>query len=583
MTLLKQILFDRWHWRLVIFILAAVAAILGLIGPYYQKEFVDHLQTENSYFAIFIAFICLVLSQACNQLANYIGMREAIIQQKKLAQMLYQKMLNLRYDTMSHRPIGEVVALYATDVPGATVFLEQTIPTGATTFFPFIFAPIAIAQIFGVAIWPTLITMAFVTIICTTLAFRQTKFFFRFKKIAAERLGLVSEWVQNIRTIRILGWTDVFEKNIYRKRVVETENRIAMVTNGQIMNSITSSITFFLNIISLLTLIYLSNITPTKGELLALLWIIGIFLTRPFRQMPWFFTFAFDGWTSIKRLEAFMLQTQNESIQTAKLIEDYRSMQELNLKNAIEVKNLSLQIKNKMVLDDISFSIEQGKFIAIVGEVGSGKTMLFYSLLRETAAQFDQYLIGGKNAFSMSVEELRRHFAFVPQESFIMSASLRENVAFLYDIDKSHDHELQNSLQHAQFDLNSESVIDGLNTEIGERGVNLSGGQRQRVNLARVHYLSQDILLLDDCLSAVDVQTEKALMRDLIELEWKNKTKLLITHRLSILPFVDRILFLQDGKLIASGTFQELIQNSEIFQEFTKSLEVQQSEVRNEI
>lgn len=583
MTLLKQILFDRWYWRAIIFILAAAAAVLGLIGPYYQKEFVDDLQDENSISAVLLAFACLVLSQACYQLANYIGMREAIIQQKKIAQMLYQKMLDLRYDTMSHRPIGEIVALYATDVSGATIFLEQTIPTGASTFFRFIFAPIAIAQIFGVALWPTLITMALVTIVCTTLAFRQSKFFFRFKKIAAERLGLVSEWVQNIRTIRILGWIDVFENNIYKKRVIETENRVAMVTNGQIMNSITSSITFFLNIISLLTLLYLSNVTPTRGELLALLWIIGIFLTRPFRQMPWFFTFAFDGWTSIKRLETFLEQTQADSIQTQKLLTSKKTNPTQPNSLALEVQDLKLQIRNKVILDDISFSVRSGEFIAIVGEVGSGKSMLFYSLLRETAAQFGQYNINGIDAFSMTVEELRRRFAFVPQESFIMSASLRENVAFLYDIDLSHDNELKRSLQRAQFNLDAESVAHGLDTEIGERGVNLSGGQRQRVNLARVHYLSQDILLLDDCLSAVDVQTEKALMRDLIGDEWKNKTKLLITHRLSILPFVDRILFLQEGKLIAHGTYQELIQLSESFRDFTQSLEIIQSEEHHEI
>lgn len=583
MTLLKQILFDRWYWRALIFVLAAIAAVLGLIGPYYQKQFVDHLQTENSYYSVLIAFACLVASQACFQLANYIGMREAIIQQKKIAQMLYQKMLDLRHDTMSHRPIGEVVALYATDVPGATIFLEQTIPSGASTFFPFIFAPIAIAKIFGVALWPTLICMILVTIICTTLAFRQSKFFFRFKKIAAERLGLVSEWVQNIRTIRILGWINVFEKNIYKKRVIETENRVAMVTNGQVMNSITSSVTFFLNIISLLTLLYLSHITPTRGELLALLWIIGIFLTRPFRQMPWFFTFAFDGWTSIKRLENFLQQTQEESIQNTPLITSSRQPVPIEMQNALDVQDLTLKLKNKTILNQLSFTIRRGEFVAIVGEVGSGKSMLFYSLLRETAANFGKYMINGENAFSMSIQDLRKKFAFVPQESFIMSASLRENVAFLYDIEQDHDQELRESLQHAQFNLDAESVVNGLDTEIGERGVNLSGGQRQRVNLARVHYLSQDILLLDDCLSAVDVQTEKALMIDLIGNEWKNKTRLLITHRLSILPFVDRIFFLKEGKLIASGTFNELIQNSEQFQEFTSSLENSQNEVNHEV
>ncbi|MNT09712.1 putative multidrug export ATP-binding/permease protein [compost metagenome] len=153
-----------------------------------------------------------------------------------------------------------------------------------------------------------------------------------------------------------------------------------------------------------------------------------------------------------------------------------------------------------------------------------------------------------------------------------MSASLRENVAFLYDIDPDRDPMVEESLRLAQFDLSTERVEKGLDTEIGERGVNLSGGQRQRVGLARVHFHGAPILLLDDCLSAVDVDTEKKLFEDLIMGAWQNRTRLLVTHRLSALNRVDRIYFMKDGKIVDVGSFDELLARSPEFREYTMSI-----------
>ena len=153
-----------------------------------------------------------------------------------------------------------------------------------------------------------------------------------------------------------------------------------------------------------------------------------------------------------------------------------------------------------------------------------------------------------------------------------MSASLRENVAFLYDIDPDRDPMVEESLRLAQFDLNTERVEKGLNTEIGERGVNLSGGQRQRVSLARVHFHQAPILLLDDCLSAVDVDTEQKLFEQLLLGAWADRTRILVTHRLSALSQVDRILFLEEGRIIDQGTFEELLARNEKFRDYTTTV-----------
>ncbi|MNK73484.1 putative multidrug resistance ABC transporter ATP-binding/permease protein YheI [compost metagenome] len=578
-SLFADIIFTRFHARLLVLFCSLIAAILGLFGPFFQKEYIDQLTGENSrlhfitvghpLWLIAGAFACVLLAQGFSQLTTYLSFKEALFMQRVFADRLYKKTLQLRVDTMSHRPVGEIVSIYATDVQGATVFLDQTLPAGASTLFPLILAPFAISLIFEIPLWPTVGMMAAITVLNTLMAFRQSKFFYLFKQLAAERTGLVNEWIQNIRTIRILGWIFYFEKHIFDKRKIETVNRVKMVTNGQVMNSIASSITFVLNAVTLASMIYFSKHTLTSGELLALLWIVGVFLQRPFRQMPWFFTFAFDSWTSLRRLENFLnVKNSGEELRDPAEIAQLKKDEKFSL----QVTDLDLKIGRRHILKDINLTVRHGEFVAVVGEVGSGKSMLLLSLLRETGATFTSYHVGMVNALAAPVDEVREQFAYVPQEGFIMSATLRENVAFLYDIEPERDAMVEESLRLAQFDLNTERVENGLSTEIGERGVNLSGGQRQRVSLARVHYHAAPILLLDDCLSAVDVDTEQKLFDELLLGAWKNRTRLLVTHRLSALHKVDRILFMEEGRIIDQGSFEELLSRNARFREFTTTV-----------
>ncbi|MEN0059701.1 MAG: ATP-binding cassette domain-containing protein [Bdellovibrio sp.] len=579
-SLFSEVVFTRFHYRLIILLCSLLAAVLALLGPFFQKEFIDHLtgvptQWEILEFStplpyVIGAFVCVLLAQAFSQLTNYLSVRESLFMQRVFAKRLYDKTLHLRVDTMSGRPVGEIVSLYATDVQGATVFLDQTLPAGCSTLFPLILAPYAISVLFQIPLWPVIATMLTIIALNTFMAFRQSKFFFRFKQLAAERIGLVNEWIQNIRTLRILGWTRPFEGHIFEKREVETLNRISMVTNGQTMNSFSSSITFILNVVALGSLVFFTKRSVTSGELLALLWIVGVFLTRPFRQMPWFFTFAFDSWTSLKRLEAFLQTRNNETLAEEEALSEKSRQQKEHY--ALQVQGLSLQVAGRKILKNIDLSVAHGEFVAIVGEVGAGKSMLLLSLLRETGVRFNSYSLGEKDALSLSLDDLRGHFAYVPQEGFIMSATLRENVAFLYDIESEGDALVEESLRLAQFDLSTERVEKGLNTEIGERGVNLSGGQRQRVGLARVHFHQAPIMLLDDCLSAVDVDTEHKLFEELLLGAWEHRTRLLVTHRLSALHRVDRILFMEDGQIIDQGSFEELLARNQKFREYTTSV-----------
>lgn len=555
-----------------------------------QKEFVDLLLgsplllhqllpwlakflPHNPVFFLLASFVCILLTLSFGQLVTYLGTREAIVMQQILAKRLYRQMLELRSDTLSGKPLGEVVALYTTDIPGATILLEQSVPQGTSILFPLILGPTAIVLLFNIPVLPMLLMIFVIVLVNFIMAKRQSVFFYFFKRFAADRIGLVNEWIQNIRSLRILGWVPAFEQKIFDVRQIETTNRIRMLNNGQTMNAIASSVTFLMNIACISMVVNISPGPVSPGSLLALLWIVGIFLTRPFRQMPWFFTFVFDAWTSLTRVQALLrLKNQKSALPSTTTESPPLEKRSESSPGSIQVKGLNLELQGQKILKNIDLEIAPGEFLAIVGKVGSGKSQILLSLLGETPARFEKYLINGKEAPQMSLKFLRSHYAFVPQEGFIMSSTLRDNVGFDYDLPKSHDVETLESLRRCQFESSNERLEQGLDTEIGERGVNLSGGQRQRVSLARADYFKSSVILMDDCLSAVDVDTEAKLVSQLFKGAWKNCTRILVTHRLSILPQVDRILFLESGRIVDQGRWQDLMAHNQAFRDYAASV-----------
>ena len=456
--LLRIIFFNRFRYRVVIVLLALLSSLCGVLLPYYQKEF----STKLDYLTLVYCVILALVYFGFNQLTAFVGQNESIHAQKTLAQKIYEQTLRLKSLTLQNRNVGEIVSLYTTDVPSLTVWLEQSLPYGFTTLFPLILTPWFLSSFYGLPLKLSL-TLIFVLIALNgAMAYRQSIFFFRFKKLAADRMGLVNEWIQNIRGLKILNWIDGFETTIIRKRREETRNRIAMVTNGQVMNSISSSVTFWLNLAVIGFFIWIEPKELGKAELIGLLWITTVFLSRPLRQLPWFFTFVFDAWTSYRRLAEFLtLKNKKEIIHS----------EEHDANSLVEVRGLTLGMNNKPLLNIKDFKVTRPEIIALVGPVGAGKSLFLKSLAKETSFEAQRFFIGDSS--------------YIPQEYFVMSASLRDNVNFNYQSPKSEDESIMAALKKAQFDFELDRVENGLETFIGERGLNLSGGQKQRVSLAR--------------------------------------------------------------------------------------------------
>ncbi len=540
------ILFDRLPVRIGIMVLAFLATLAGLAVPYYQRDFMSHLTINPLLLCTGLALLSFLLLQ----MTNFLGQREALITQKALAEKLYHHILRLKPLTTSHKTVGEMVALYTTDIPSCTMWLEQTIPYALTTAFPLILAPIFLNVVYDIPYGLTLSLILALVTVNLLLARRQSGFFYQFKILAGHRMGLVNEWIQNIKSLKSLNWIQSFESKIIKKRVEETNNRIAMVTNGQIMNSISSSVTFWLNLAVLFFIAYLHNELIGHIDLIAVMWVMGVFLSKPLRQLPWFFTMMFDAWTSIRRTGDFF------SLENAPYHIDNPNLP-LKDDETLVVKDLNLVIQNKIVLKDINLTLKKQEVVALIGPIGSGKSVLLKSIMKETpftAKRLDQL-----------------PHSYLPQEPFVLSGTLTENIALEYLEDEAQVKETSpqafKALQQAQFDIASDRISNGLQTVIGERGLNISGGQKQRLNLARLFYNPLPLFLLDDPFSAVDVGTEKRLIDALFTLRKDGHSFLVITQRYEFLKHCDRVIYIERGEIKFDGLYREFIQHTK-YQKF---------------
>jgi ATP-binding cassette subfamily B protein len=207
-------------------------------------------------------------------------------------------------------------------------------------------------------------------------------------------------------------------------------------------------------------------------------------------------------------------------------------------------------------LHDVNLSIARGSRVALVGPVGSGKSTLVNLLARVYPVPRGSIAIGGTDINDIAVSRLRRSIGYVPQEAFLFSRSVRENIMF--GLPGASDDQIERAIGISRLAGDLESFPEGLDTVVGERGLTLSGGQRQRATLARAVVGDPRYLILDDSLSSVDADTEHAILSELDEL-MKGRTTIFITHRPSALAGMDRIVVLDEGRIVEQGTHDELM------------------------
>jgi ATP-binding cassette subfamily B protein len=271
-------------------------------------------------------------------------------------------------------------------------------------------------------------------------------------------------------------------------------------------------------------------------------------LTWPVIALGWVVNIFQRGTASLVRL--------NEILQEQPEIKDEPKAQTLAVKGEIEFRGLNFAYDGKTVLRDVHLRIPAGTSMAIVGPTGAGKTTLVNLIPRIYDAAPGSVLIDGHPIRDYSLHSLRENIGFVPQETFLFSDRIRENIAL--GVESADDRQIHDAAEAANIAADIEGFPERYQTMVGERGITLSGGQKQRTAIARALIRNPRILILDDALSSVDTHTEDKILNHLREV-MQGRTTIFISHRVSTVRNADRIAVLHDGRIVETGTHDELL------------------------
>ncbi|MBQ2706451.1 MAG: ABC transporter ATP-binding protein [Agathobacter sp.] len=252
-----------------------------------------------------------------------------------------------------------------------------------------------------------------------------------------------------------------------------------------------------------------------------------------------------------------------------------------DIKGDIEFRHLSFQYPDGdyEALEDISFTIKAGENVGLVGKTGSGKTTLVDLILRTYNVPDGTVFIDGHDVNTVAIKDVRAGCAYVPQDNFLFSDTIENNISF--GTDEKSEKMIIAAARLADVDSNIKEFHEGYQTVLGERGVTVSGGQKQRISIARALMKDAPILILDDSVSAVDTKTERTILGNLKETR-AGKTTILIAHRISTIEQMDKILFIDEGKLVAVGTHTDLYANCKEYQKMVDLQKLEEEEGGNQ-
>ncbi|WP_090701757.1 ABC transporter ATP-binding protein [Daejeonella rubra] len=286
-------------------------------------------------------------------------------------------------------------------------------------------------------------------------------------------------------------------------------------------------------------------------------------LTFPVTSLGWVTSLVQRASASQKRINEF-LKTQPEIVSY--------SNEKIDLKGGIEFRDVSFKYPDTGIqaIKNISFKVEPGQFLAIIGRTGSGKSTIANLLMRMYDADNGEILIDNHQVEKLDLNNYRDQVGFVPQEVFLFSDTIFNNIAFGLTV--AEPGQVEKAAQNAALHENIIGFEKGFQTMIGERGITLSGGQKQRLSIARAIIKEPQILIFDDCLSAIDTRTEEEILNNLGRL-MNNKTSILIAHRVSTIKNADKILVMDGGEIIEQGTHEALMAlKGSYFELFEKQL-----------
>ncbi|NXA05652.1 MRP6 protein, partial [Sapayoa aenigma] len=508
------------------------------------------------YFYAFTMFLLACLQTLFEQRYMYMCVVLGLRLKTAVTGLVYRKILVMSNASRKAAAVGEIVNLVSVDVQK---LMDLIIYFNGTWL-----APIRIIICF-VFLWqllgPSALTAVAVFLFLLPLNFMITKKRSQIQetqmKHKDERAKLTNAILSNIKVIKLYGWEKTFMEKVLgiRKQELQALKRSQILFSASLVSFHSSTFLVAFVMFAVYTLVDNTHILDAQKAFVSLT-LINI-LNTAHSFLPFSINAAVQAKVSLNRLAAFL---NLEELNPESSGRSNSGCGELLLQASISIRNGTFCWSKETLpcLKRIDLTVPQGSLVAVVGQVGAGKSSLLSALLGELE-MMDDGCVTMKGAA-----------VYVPQQAWVLNASVEDNILFGKEMDETW---FSRVIDACALHPDVESFPAGQRSQIGDKGINLSGGQKQRVNLARAVYQKASIYLLDDPLSAVDAHVGQHIFEHVLGPNGllKDKTRVLVTHTINILPQVDNIVFLVDGMISETGSYHELLQRNGAFAEFLRS------------
>jgi len=515
----------------------------------------------------FLGFLSLIVAFTLLRGIFMFFMRQTIIVMSRLIEYdmkkeIFDKLLKLPVKFYKQNNTGDLMARMSEDVSQVRMYIGPAIMYAVNLLVMFIVVVYAMIQVdvtLTLYVLTPLPILSYVVYKISSVINRQSA---TIQKKIADLSTYSQETFSGIRIIQAYAQE---ESNFSKMQGLANDYRQAALKQVKTDSLFQPSITFLIGLSTIFT-IYIGGLQAIDGKIsagnIAEFVIYVNMLTWPVTSLGWVSSLVQKASASQDRI-LFLMNQETEIVN--------EKLKAFSFKSSIEFKNVSLYFpySNIYALKNVSFSLKRGQSLGIIGKTGSGKSSIIALLNRFYDPTEGEIFVDGLNLKNINIETLRKNMGIVPQDVFLFSDSVKNNIGFSAKGYNAPMQEIEKAATFASISANIMELPKAYQTIIGERGVTLSGGQKQRISIARAYLSNPEIFIMDDSLSAVDTHTEDEILRNLADFQ-KNRTSIIVGHRISSLKNVDKIIVLENGVILEQGTPLDLLEKKGYFYDLSR-------------
>lgn len=525
----------------------------GLNGQIPNEVFKQELMTNIIYLvgaAIIAGIFTFLMRQTIINVSRYI--------EYDLKNEVYQQYQNLSLNFYKANRTGDLMNRISEDVGKVRMYCGPAIMYTINTVTLFV-----VALIYMINVSPKLTLYTVLPLpILSFIIYKLSRIINKRSRIVQEYLSHLSAFTQeSFSGITVIKSYGIERENYVEFNVLSEDSKQKQIDLTKVQALFFPSMILLIGLSNVLVA-YIGGMQYINGEIkeigtIAEFLIYVNMLTWPVATVGWVTNLVQQAEASQKRINEFLKQEPE--------IKNLNPKPSI-IKGAIDFNNVTYIYPdtNIKALDDVSFSLKQGETLAILGKTGSGKSTILDLIGRLYDVQKGTITIDGTTINQVNLASLRNNIGYVPQDAFLFSDTIENNIKFGKE-DATED-DIINAAKYADVHKNIKTFTKGYQTKLGERGITLSGGQKQRISIARAIIKAPKIMLFDDCLSAVDTETEEKILKSLRKIS-EGKTTIIVSHRVSSAKDADKIIVLEDGKIIQNGTHQSLVNSDGYYKE----------------